>query len=150
MRFTPKTEQQVQEEGLFTAGVYDFEIISAEDTHSSKGNEMTVVKLGIIDGDGQERKVTDYLLEAMAYKLRHFAYAIGLGQHYENGVMAAEDMEGRTGKCKIIIQPAKGEFRAKNAVADYIVANGSASDFHAPLTGDPRPVPPDLDDSIPF
>lgn len=151
MKFDPKTEQQVQEEGLLPAGIYDFEVISAEDTHSNKGNEMVVAKLGVMDADGQERKITDYLLEAMAYKLRHFAYATGLGPQYEVGTLVAADMIGKTGQCKLTIQPAKGEYRAKNVVADYVVANGEAAAMRQAGTGgDPRPTPPPFDDDIPF
>lgn len=148
MNFDPKTEQQVQEEGLLPAGVYDFEVLEATDTHSNKGNEMVVVKLGVMDADGQERKITDYLLEAMAYKLRHFAYAAGLGPQYEVGTLLAADMIGKTGQCKLNIQPAKGEYRAKNNVADYVVANGEGAAMRT--AGDPRPAAPPFDDDIPF
>lgn len=64
---------------------------------------------------------------------------------YQRGHMDAEEMLGRTGKCKIVIQPAKGNFRAKSAVADYVKADGttiiSAAKSQAPL---------DMDDQIPF
>lgn len=148
MKFAPKTEQQVQEEGLLHPGIYDFEVSSAEDTHSNKGNEMVVVKLSVIDADGQERKITDYLLEAMAFKLRHFAYATGLGPKYEIGTLTSDDMKGRTGQCKLRIKPADGEYRSKNEVSDYVVANGESAPIKQ--AGDPRGAAPDLDDEIPF
>ncbi len=152
MNYEPKTEQQAQEEGLMPAGVYDFEVLNADDGVSQKGNDMITVKLGVINADGQERKVTDYLLEAMALKLRHFAYATGCGTIYESGSLTAEDIRGRTGKCKLIIQPAKDGYPAKNTVADYLTPLGNGSDqLHRPLGSDPRPAPPPLlDDDIPF
>lgn len=153
MKFDPKTDQQLQqleEENLLPAGVYDFEVLSAEDTHSSKGNEMAVVKLQISSPDGRERTVIDYLVstDAMAFKIKHFAESVGLMGEYQSGELAAEDMKGCVGQCKIIITPAKGEYRAKNTVADYVKKSG-ANSGSKPI-GDPRPAPPPLDDDIPF
>jgi hypothetical protein len=45
------------------------------------------------DADGKGRKVNDYLMESVAYKLRHFAYAVGLGKSYEAGSLDAADIE---------------------------------------------------------
>jgi hypothetical protein len=36
--------------------------------------------------------------------------------------MPAGPMIGKTGRCKLTIKPAQGEYRAKNAVADYVGA----------------------------
>lgn len=145
MRVEPKTEQEVQEMNLLPAGVYDFLISEAEDKQSQKGNDMAVIKLKIDGDEGRTHTIVDYLvsIESMAYKLRHFAESVGLLEQYEKGDMPAEFMQGRTGKCKLVIQPAKGEYRAKNTVADYIKSDGAAQ----PVANFDRA---DLDDEIPF
>lgn len=146
MRVDPKTEQEVEEAGLLPAGEYDFEIVDAEDTTSKKGNDMLVVTLSIADTDGRDHKVIDYLVDAVAYKVRHFASAVGVLKEYEAGNIPAHLLRGRTGKCKLRLEPAKGEFRAKNSVNDY-VKDGSGNGAAPP----PKQfVPKELDDDIPF
>lgn len=140
MKFEPKSAKEIDELGLLPAGVYDFVVAEAEDTQSKKGNDMAVVKL-LIDGPDGEIKVVDYLvaIDSMAYKIRHFAEAVDLLAEYEKGEMPAEVMVGKTGKCKLVIAPPKGEYRAKNTVSDYI------SDSNPPA-----PKAEVLDDEIPF
>lgn len=146
MRVNPKTEEEVQEDGLLPAGIYDFEVTDAEDTTSKKGNDMVVLKLTISDADGRDRIVVDYLLEAIAYKLRHFASAVGLLKEYESGNLPAHLMKGRTGQCKLRIKPAQDDFRAKNEVSDYIKAANGTVQQAAPV----KSFEKELDDEIPF
>ena len=144
MRVDPKTEQEVEEGGLLPAGEYDFEVADAEDTRSKKGNDMIVLALAIEDGDGRRHKVTDYLLDAVPYKVRHFASAVGMLKEYEAGNIPAHLLKGRTGKCRLRIDPAKDGFRAKNSVQDYVKESGGAAPaVKAPASGL-------IDDEIPF
>lgn len=146
MKVEPKTEQQVQEDGLLVAAIYDFEVIGAEDTTSKSGNDMAIAKLLIVDNEGKSHKITDYLvaIESMAYKIRHFADSIGLLPLYEKGDLPASMMIGRTGRCKIIITPAKDGYRAKNTVSDYVKSSEVVKTAGKPATAH------DLDDEIPF
>ena len=136
MRFTPKTEAELKESELLPEGEYTFEILTAEDTQSkSTGNDMLKLSLRIFENGGENsQRVFDYLvsIDSMIWKIRHFAEAIGMLPEYESGEMLAETLPGRTGKCKIVIQPASGQWDAKNAVKDYL----------------PRPAGMELD--IPF
>lgn len=145
MRFTPKTEKEIQEMNLISPGIYDFEVISASDKMSKTGNEMIELKIKIWDINNQERIIFDYLLEAMSFKLRHFAEATGLLQKYESGMLLAKDCLGKSGKVEIIIQKDKnGQYGDKNAVKDYISSNEIS---HA------EPIKKDdsfLNDEIPF
>lgn len=145
MRVEPKTAQQlreIEESSLLADGTYDFEVIAAVEKTSAKGNDMVELKIRI----EEERSyvVADYLvsIDSMAYKIRHFAESVGLVDEYERGTLPADQMIGCTGKCKIKTQPAKGEYRAKNVVADYIKVEGAS----APK----KPAMADLDDEIPF
>ena len=124
MRFTPKTEAELKESELLPEGEYQFEILTAEDTQSkSTGNDMLKLSLRIFENGGENsQRVFDYLvsIDSMIWKIRHFAEAIGMLPEYESGEMLAETLPGRTGKCKIVIQPASGQWDAKNVVKDYL------------------------------
>ena len=122
MRFVPKSADEVNTIGLLKPGVYDFCVQAAEDKESNSGNEMIVVDLAIEDADGVVSVVRDYLVatDSMAYKIRHFAEATGLVGLYQKGNMPASALKDATGRCKIGVEPAKGEYRAKNKVLDYV------------------------------
>jgi hypothetical protein len=120
MRFTPKTEQEIQQALLLPDGEYDFEVISALDKQSKSGNDMIELKLRVFH-EQSERFITDYLMEAMAFKLRHFCGAAGLMDEYESGALAAGMCVGKAGRVKLIIQKDKtGAYPDKNSVRDYV------------------------------
>lgn len=148
MKFTPKSEQEIQSENLLAPGIYDFEILKAEDTISkASGADMVKLQLHVFDADGQPRTVFDYLLESVAYKLRHAAEVCDLLGDYERGQLAAEDFVGKTGKCKIAVQKDKsGQFPDRNGVSDYIVdAPRQSAAVHQR-----KPAMAHMDDDIPF
>jgi hypothetical protein len=119
MRFTPKTPEELEFENLLPKGEYDFEVVKAEDAVSKKsGKEMIKVNLKVFHGEGFQF-VTDYLMEAMAFKLRHFFETVGMINAYEAGAIEAADLVGCAGKVKIDIEPASGDYAAKNVVKDY-------------------------------
>jgi len=118
MRFTPKTQEEIDFENLLPKGEYDFEVVKAEDAVSKKGNEMIKVNLKVFHGEGFQF-VTDYLMEAMAYKLRHFFETVGMIDAYNAGSVQSADLVGACGKVRIDIEPASGEYAAKNTVKDY-------------------------------
>lgn len=131
MQFQPKTEKEIAEADLLPAGIYDFEIASADDKTSTKGNQMIALKLYVYDAEGAQRVVFDYLMEALAYKLRHAAGACGLLERYETGHLDSTDFHGKTGKCKIVIQKDKtGQYADKNSVQDYIVKSSDDVPAH--------------------
>lgn len=133
MQFPPKTENQLIAEGLMPAGEYDFRIITAvEGVSKSSGKPMITLELEVFDTDGKGRKVRDYLMESMGFKLRHFAFATGLGSNYEAGKMDAADMVERTGRLELKIEPEKNGYAARNGVKDYVVPEAKE---------DPAPTP---------
>ncbi len=130
MRFTPKTESELSSMNLLDAGIYKYEVVEAEERLSSKGNEMIVVKLDIYDDSGFRRSLKDYLLEAMAFKLRHFCESAGLLDKYNSGELTTNELVGVSGKVDIAYQagdqkPEGGYYPDKNVVADYIVPDAS-------------------------
>jgi len=148
MRFTPKSESEIQRSNLIDAGVYNFQVIAAKDTVSKNGNEMIELQLNVWDMNGREHFIYDYLLEAMSFKLRHFAESTGLLGRYEAGELVANDCIGKSGNVEISIQagrpnPNGGTYPDKNSVKDYIVK----SESDKPICIDDIPF---NDDSIPF
>jgi len=122
MRFTPKTENEIQFENLLEPGIYNFSVVKAEDAISKAGNEMIKLNLKVWDKNGHERFVFDYLLEALAYKIKHFCDAVGLADKYQNGAFNASDCLDKSGNVKVDIQKDKtGLYHDKNIVVDYLV-----------------------------
>jgi hypothetical protein len=126
MKFTPKTEEELNEIKLVPEGKYSFEVLNAEPMISKGGNEMIKLTLGIWDKEGQIHTIFDYLLEAMAYKLKHFCDAIGLSDKYKEGSIEPFDLIAKLGTLNLIIQKGKdnpngGKYPDKNSVRDYII-----------------------------
>lgn len=156
MRVAPKTEKELAEAGIWPAGTYDFEVLTAEDTISKKGADMIKLKVKIFNDSGATQTVFDYLLDAMPHKLRHAAEAFGLLDEYEAGGFDAIECEGKTGKCKIKVDKSEG-FPDKNGISDYIptvtvgsVAKKTARAQRKDWPSWDAPKGGDLDDEIPF
>lgn len=131
MQFTPRSvedlelEEKKREEALLLQkGDYDFEVTEAIEKTSKSGNPMIQVRLKVFHEDSF-RFVTDYLMEKMAFKLRHFAESVGLLEEYNAGQFDASNLVGASGVVKLEIEPAKGAFAAKNSVKDYAIRGGS-------------------------
>lgn len=138
MHFKPKTEKELLEMNLWTAGVYNFQIATATDEVSKSGNEMIKLGLNVFNSEGTSCKVVyDYLLEAIPHKIRHLCEACGLLEKYEMGMLFAQDLIDKTGHLELIIQKDKsGKYADKNAVKDYVVQKVAEPAF--------------IDDEIPF
>ncbi len=125
MKFVPRTEAEIAIDGLLPVGVYDFRAIDAQDKVSAAGNDMIMVTLAVYKPDGGFLTVTDYLMEKIAYKLRHFCEETGIINLYENGTLMASDLLDREGKVQIVIDPERTDkesgkvYRSKNSVKDY-------------------------------
>ncbi len=127
MKTTPKTDQQLAEESMLPAGEYDFSVVSAVEKISRKSREagypdadMIEVSLTVFGPNG-ERRVKDWLMDKVAYKIKHFAYAVGLGQDYENGGIDPHTLVGRCGKLILKQGKPNGDFAPRNEVKDYVV-----------------------------
>lgn len=151
MKFTPKTESEIVREGLLPIGEYPFEVIEAKDKVSKNGNQMIELKVEVfILEENASRFVFDYLMEKMAFKLRHFCAATGLIEAYEDGSLSADMCQGKTGTCKIGIKHSE-EFPSRNEIRDYIFKAVSASEQPKKAVSAVKPANNDLeDDDIPF
>ena|ERR1700731_2828224 len=146
---------------------YDFEVHDASEERSSTGNDMIKLTLYVFNNEGNKRTVFDYLVnsEKSQFKIRHFAAAVGLVAHYERGELDVNDIVERTGRLKLGIKKAQGDYPANNQVMDYLPRDGKAPRAARPASRPSAPARPaarsaastgtrpsseDLDDSIPF
>lgn len=125
MKFQPKQESELNEFSLLENGIYPFQIMYAVDQISKNGNEMIKMTVKIFGNDGREHILFDYLLEAIGYKLRHFAEHTGLLDKYNAGEFSSSDCIGKCGKADIIVQkgqlkPDGSLYQDRNSVKDYI------------------------------
>lgn len=119
------SEDELSSSQLLEPGTYPFEVMGASEEISKAGNQMIKLKINVFGPDGQNAHVFDYLMEKMAFKLRHFCEATGLLAKYEAGTLSELDCEGKSGFVKIKIDPANGQYSAKNSVADYVKPDGA-------------------------
>lgn len=129
-QFTPKTDEEIEaikNQNLLPEGNYSFVIREAKQRLSSTGNPMIEVLISIVDNNGNNRNIKDYLLstDKMIYKLKHLCDSIGVLKDYERGILDLVKFVNQKGQAKIIIQ--KGGVSAdgslypdKNAVKDYL------------------------------
>lgn len=150
MQFVPKSEKEIAESGMWEPGVYGFEVIDevtfgtktivTSDSQSEKGNDMIVLVLKVYNDEGQFKIIVDYLLESIAYKLRHAADACGILDKYESGSLCADDFKGKSGNLKLRVgKPTTKkdedgkvikEYAAKNEVGDYVTEkNGEKTEL---------------------
>lgn len=134
MRFTPKTEKEVNKFDLLAKGDYDFEVVKAENTFSKKtGAEMIKLELDVFSESGYRNRVFDYLLGSVEYKVKHFCDATALKPEYDAGELTADMCIGRSGRCSIGIQIDKaGQYQDKNIVKDYIPMGTPQTDDDLP------------------
>lgn len=130
--FNPKNDaeiQAIQNRHLLANGVYSFRVKEIIQKVSKSNNPMLEVKMGIVDSNGEERNLTDYLMatENMIFKFKHFCESLGLEKEYESGQLDPAKCIGRTGKCKIGLQKGNlkddgsGYYPDKNSIQDYII-----------------------------
>lgn len=122
MKFTPKTDEQINEDGLIPdKTTCDFEVTRAEDKVSKSGNDMIVLTLTVYNDKGIGKTITDYLLESLLYKVLHACSACGLMEKYNSGNLKASDFEGKSGKCVVGIQKGNADYPLdKNNIRDYV------------------------------
>jgi len=146
MKHTPLTDEEIAASGLLAPGIYDFEVASAEDKVSSKGNDMIEVKLNVYEADGTIRPIRDWIMPQMTKKFKHFHNACGMMDKYESGSLEASDVIGKSGKCMIKQEPytnKDGLEVMSNKIDDYVKRDNLEAYNKASSKVE-------LDDEIPF
>lgn len=150
MSYQPKSDDQLDKEGLMQSQICDFEVKeSTEGKSKSSGNEMITLALKVFDADGNVQTIWDYIVFGTNFgerKFKHAAKACGLLNEYNAGSLSYREFEGKTGKCEIDIQEAQNGYGAKNVVKEYIEKEGIGDE---PVKKKPAEAAP-IDDEIPF
>lgn len=139
--FQPLTEQECL--NLLPDGEYSFLVKDAESTTSKRtGLPMMKLILDVYDHKGRAHSVTDYLIESLMYKVKHFCDSVGLEKEYSSGQFTPNDCINKSGMVKIIVdEPSDPKYLPKNAVKDYIKPQ---------LNNDSLKANEIVDDKIPF
>lgn len=150
MKFAPKSEEELLVSGLYPDGIYDYEILTAEERTSKKGNDMIKLEVRVFNHEaGNAITVDDYLVDvpSMEFKIRHAAESCGLLDQYSTGFIQASDFVGRCGKLRLgqqegALKDEGTRYRSRNVVEDYIKPSGREVSKEK--------TERELDDSIPF
>ena len=142
MKFKPQTEEaSASTRKVLPAGIYDAEVLLAEETRSKAGNDMMKIKLAVYRPNGGQEWVWDYITDT-SYRLGQLMSACGLSEQYQKGEVHPDEIEGKSFKVTLKIDPARGEYSERNSVGRY----GTAT---------PKPTPSaeestEAEDDIPF
>lgn len=148
MKFQPKTEKEIAEEGLIPAGtICDFEVIEAEEKTSKAGNPMIALQLKVWRPNGSTSLIRDWLLLDQMWKLHAFCGSVGKLAEYDAGEIDPFELKGCTGRAKIGIKPATEQYPAGNSVQGYIKGETAAAPAKAAPT---QRMTQKVDDEIPF
>ena len=149
MIFKAQTEDEVLAEQLCPKGKSPFTVLQAELAKSKKGADMLKLKLNIHADDGLDYHVYDYISPAfMAFKFRHFFYAIGRGDTYESGRVDPDTLVGAEGWCDVFHQKGKDGYGPKASISDYTTQSDKASAPSQPAQ--PASQPKSNEDDVPF
>jgi len=120
MRFTPKSEKELQaERGILKAGNADFEVLKAAEKISNAGNPMIELNIKVWDEDGKSGQIFDYLVSTAQWKIRNFAEAIGNLELYESGDFPAEALLGKSGRCVLKLEKSE-QYGDQIKIKDYL------------------------------
>jgi hypothetical protein len=89
--------------------------------------------------DDRTRFVNGVLHPKMEAQLRHFCVVGKLMDKYDSGTLDAEDCVGVSGRLKLRVKEADGNFPAKNEIQDFIVPKEKPVDSPTPNAGDDVP-----------
>ena len=120
MKFRPQTEEEAAsaERRPLPAGIYDAEVLEVVETRSKAGNDMLKIKLGVFRPQGGHDWIYDYITDT-SYRLGQLMSACGLSDQYQKGEVHPDELEGKSFKVTLKVDPARGEYSERNSVGRY-------------------------------
>lgn len=106
---------------------YPFQVIEATDGKSKSGNDMITIVL-VVDHNGHQKKIYDYLPSHLGWKIKSFLTAIGKEKMLSKGEVTSLDCYGAAGLCTLKAEVWEGKVQYR--VNSYIRAsfeNGEAA-----------------------
>lgn len=136
MRVTPKTDEELS--NVWNGGWYPATIENAVEGLSSKNAAMLTLTVKAYDNEnGRSKELKDYIVDAVAYKVKHACEACGLLGDYERGHVDPQKMVSVNLEVKLGIEQDKtGQYPDKNKIIDYRAASKSQ-----PAANKPTGVP---------
>jgi hypothetical protein len=120
MKFRPQTEEEAAsaERRPLPAGIYDAEVLEVVETRSKAGNDMLKIKLGVFRPQGGHDWIYDYITDT-SYRLGQLMTVCGLSEQYQKGEVHPDELEGKSFKVTLKVDPARGEYSERNSVGRY-------------------------------
>lgn len=137
MKFTPKTDRELEELHLLQDGEYSAEVIEAIDTQSKTGLDMIALKISV-NNNYSSKILNDWLLESFPVKLKHFCKSCNILEKYDSGDISAKDCIGKKIKVKVTTK-ADENGKKWNRIEDYLEKKSNDSLDNK-----------EFDDSLPF
>lgn len=121
MKFEVLSDVQLEELKCLPAGIWDFEVIHAEERERDAGGEMTILQLLVDVKPGISHVVFCYLIPSsrFAFLIKHFWDSVGNPEKYESGDIPASEYIGKKGRMKTKVGKNK-EGDAQAQVVDFI------------------------------
>lgn len=135
MEFKVLTDEELKAQRFFLEeGMANFTVMNAENAVSKTGNEMIKLTLRVIDKEGKEGTIFDYLVstEKAVFKIKQFCDAIEKPEIYKSGKMNDLECLDQSGKCILKIRKSN-EYGDQVIIKEYL---SSTEEF--------------IDDEIPF
>jgi len=132
MKYSPSTEKELRSAMVMDPGIYSFEVISAKDATSKKGNDMIELTLRVFpnDPDSGPRIIKDWLVAGSPLgelKINNFCHCVGIQDAYFAGEFSAFQCEGQAGSLRLTIQ-ASEQYGDQNSVKAYVVPKADQSE----------------------
>lgn len=88
--------------GILPVGEYNYEVAAAEDTISKFNNDEEQIQLNLrIFHDGGVVYLNQWLSPSKTWKIKQFAFSVGLVDRFEAGTLTAADCLDKAGKLKL-------------------------------------------------
>lgn len=153
MKFTPKTQEQYEQEAqerredyLWRDGtICDFEILTAVEKSGDYGAYIDA-NIRVFNNKGKTQDITTFLSDSSDLLLS-FCEAVGLKEQFEAGRVDDVDFYGKAGKCRLGIKIGKkkddgSRWPSRNKIAAFIKPIGGVVAK--------KQIEAELNDEIPF
>ncbi|MCH2136513.1 MAG: DUF669 domain-containing protein [Phycisphaerales bacterium] len=157
MEFNPDDAGDRGSFTLLPEGLYDIEVVDAEERTSQKGNQMIALTIEAKHPDGYPSRVWDYLVStpAAVFKIKQFCDAAGLDKEFTAGTLKESHCRGRRLKAKIFIESGREGYQDRNAIREYVhtsdIGGGGISTMpEQTMAAAPAQAAPVTEDEIPF
>lgn len=157
MEFNPDDAGDRGSFSLLPEGLYDIEVVDAEERTSQKGNQMIALTLEARHPDGYPSRVWDYLVStpAAVFKIKQFCDAAGLTAEFTAGTLTESHCRGRRLKAKVFVESGRDGYQDRNAVREYVatsdIGGGGIATMPEQVQATAAAAPAAVgDDDIPF